>query len=107
MLLRVRVVVQGQDAKGNPIHEETLTSVVNAHGALIDLSARVEVGQVIELEHRETREKQQCKVIHVGPKQGEKAPVGIEFNMPAPRFWQIDFPPESWSAPQNAGKSTS
>jgi hypothetical protein len=101
------VVVHGQSGTGNPIHEETLTTVVNAHGALIDLSARVEVGQLIELEHRETGEKQQCRVIHVGPKQREKAPVGIEFTIPAPRFWQIDFPPESWNAPQNAVKSAS
>jgi len=107
VLLRVRVVVHGQSGAGNPIHEETFTTVVNAHGALIDLGARVEVGQTIELEHRETREKQQCKVIHVGPKHGEKSPVGVEFTIPAPHFWQIDFPPESWSAPQNAVKSTS
>jgi hypothetical protein len=104
VLLRVRVVVHGKAVNGSPIEEETLTTVVNAHGALIDLAARVESGQAVVLQNKDTGEKQECRVAHLGPRQGEKSQIGLEFAQPAPRFWHIDFPPEAWNSQQGAAK---
>jgi len=104
VLLRVRVVVHGKAVNGSTIEEETLTTVVNAHGALIDLAAKVQAGQPLVLQNRDTGEKQECRVIHLGPKQGEKFQIGLEFAQPAPRFWHIDFPPETWNSQQGAAR---
>lgn len=100
VMLRLRVVVHGRSAP-NEFVEETLTAVVNAHGALIELAAHVETGQTLVLENRGTRQMQECRVVHIGPKNGGKLMVGIEFAQPAPRFWQIAFPPEDWQPCEN------
>ncbi len=90
--------------------EETQTLVVNAHGALISLTAKVEKGQLLRMKNRATRKEQACKVVFVGPVANGKTQIGIEFTSPSPEFWHIAFPPEDWTAaeatPANpAGKS--
>lgn len=104
VMLRVRVAVHGQSPNGAAIQEDALTTVVNAHGALLDMAAKVAPGQALVLENKDTHEKQECRVVHAGPRQGDKAPVALEFTQPAPRFWHIDFPPETWNSQQAAGK---
>src|SRR5579863_2944752 len=80
VMLSVTVIVRGKNAEGNAFEEETKTLVVNAHGALIHLG---------------TQEAQQSRIVYVGTTMhGGKAQVGIEFDKPAPKFWQISFPPE-------------
>jgi hypothetical protein len=94
VFLRVRVVVHGQSG-AKPFEEETVTSIVNAHGALMELAAKVESGQVLVLQNKGTGEKQECRVVHIGARQGTKAAIGVEFTQAAAHFWNIDFPPES------------
>ncbi len=102
VMLSVTVIVRGKNAEGNAFEEETKTLVVNAHGALIHLRSDVKADQKIMLIHKGTQESQQSRIVYVGTTMhGGKAQVGIEFDKPAPKFWQISFPPEDWNAPDD------
>ena len=79
--------------------EETQTLVVNAHGAMVALTAKVVKGQTLRVKNRATQEEQQCKVVYLGPASGGKAQVGVDFTSNAPDFWRIAFPPEDWVVP--------
>src|SRR5713226_1349524 len=96
VLLTVPVILSGKTADGRNFEEETKTLVVNAHGALVLLANAVAQGQVLILTHNNTKEKLSCRVAYVGPTQGGKTQVGVEFMESAPGFWQVNFPPEDW-----------
>jgi hypothetical protein len=97
LLLAVNVVISGKQAAGAPFAEETVTQVVNAHGALILLKQMVLSGDRLRLRNLRTGEEIGCKVVEVGELQGRKSAVGIEFDLPSPRFWRVSFPPEDWT----------
>jgi PilZ domain-containing protein len=99
VLLKVSITVRGCHADGTPFREQTQTLVVSENGALILLVASVEKGETLRLMHRITGQELDCKVVYIGPKQGDKAEVGIEFLLPGRQFWQIDFPPEAYKPP--------
>jgi hypothetical protein len=86
--------------KDASFEEETQTLVVNLHGALIVLAAKVAKGQKLRLTNRASKEEQQCRVASVGPATDGKAQVGVEFLKPSPDFWHISFPPEDWVLPE-------
>ena len=85
--------------KAATFEEETQTLVVNAHGAMIALAARVLKGQTLQVKNRATQEDQACKVVYLGPVSSGKAQVGVDFTTSAPDFWRIAFPPEDWVLP--------
>lgn len=101
VLLSVPIQVSGKTAENKEFQEETRTLVVNAHGALISLSAKVAAGQSITVANRATRSTMECRVVYLGNSQGGKPQMGIEFVKPSPRFWQIDFPPDDWVVPED------
>ena len=101
VLLSVPIVVKGKNPSGQQFEEETRTLVVNAHGALISLKVPVAPGQHLTMSNRATQQSVQCRVVYLGAQQAGKTQMGIEFESPSPSFWQIDFPPEDWVAPEN------
>jgi hypothetical protein len=96
VLLTVSVLLAGKTADGQDFEEEGKTLVVNAHGALVLLANAVAPGQVLMVTHKATQQKLSCRVVYIGPTQGAKTQVGVEFIEPSPGFWQIHFPPEDW-----------
>jgi hypothetical protein len=90
----VAVIAPGPDKK--MAREQTRTSVVNAHGALLPLELPVREGQTIILQNPETSEEQPCRVVRVKRTPEGKTEVAIEFLKPAPKFWRVAFPPEDW-----------
>jgi hypothetical protein len=76
-----------------PVSEQTITLVVNAHGALILLERKVSEGDPVHFANLQTGEQQPCGVVYHGPQQLEKQEIGIEFVKPSPLFWRIAFPP--------------
>lgn len=100
VLLSVPVIVAGTAADGSKFEEEARTLVVNAHGALLSLSAIVRTNQTLTITHKMTRNTLNCTTVYIGKPQGGKSQVGIEFAAPEPFFWQIDFPPEDWTVPE-------
>ena len=96
VILSVPISVTGDGPKGK-FTEETKTLVVNEHGALITLAAKVMQGQPLELKSPTNPEEQSCKVVYIGPTVQGQTQVGIEFMKPAPHFWHVSFPPENWT----------
>ena len=101
VLLSVPIEVQGKDNEKKDFSEETRTLVVNAHGALISLQAKVTPGQEITVSNRSTRKSMPCRVVHLGNASAGKVQTGIEFLKPCGSFWQIDFPPDDWITPED------
>ncbi len=101
VILSLAVTVRTEGApQDKSFEEETHTLIVNAHGALIALNAKVVKGQKIRLKNRATKAEQVCRVASVGPTTEGKGQVGIEFLTPSPDFWHISFPPEDWVLPE-------
>jgi hypothetical protein len=98
VFVSVPVTVDNEgESKDAAFTEETHTLVVNAHGALIGLAAKIEKGQTLRVRNRATGEEQISKVVYLGPASGDKAQIGVEFTSRAPDFWRIAFPPEDWT----------
>ena len=101
VLLSVPIVVTGKTKNGQEFSEEARTLVVNAHGALISLTAQLAAGQQITVANKATRASLECRIVHLGNVQGDKTQMGIEFIKPSSTFWQIDFPPDDWVVPES------
>ena len=101
VLLSVPIQVTGKDKEEKDFTEDTRTLVVNAHGALISLEAKVTPGQQITVANRSTRKTMDCRVVHLGSPNAGKVQTGIEFVKPCGLFWQIDFPPDDWVTPED------
>jgi len=103
LILRVLVIAYRSQNLGSAFSEATHTLVVNAHGALINLEAKVAVHEKVLLKHALSGEERECRVVFtrgstaVGPIE-----VGVEFRRPVPNFWQIAFPPSDWSVHASA-----
>jgi hypothetical protein len=97
VLMQVAVRVRGADAQGHSFEEHTETLAINAHGALVLLTARVTSGSKVELKHIKTEEETECHVAFLGPVRAGRAEIGLEFSAPRPAFWRVAFPPEDWS----------
>jgi|SRR5580658_1879840 hypothetical protein len=95
--LRLPIVVLREGPGTNVASEETFTLIVNAHGALIQLALTVEIGQLLGIKNMQTMEELVCRVVNLGPDQPGKREVGVEFEVPSPRFWRIAFPPSDWT----------
>jgi len=106
LLLQVRVVLEGKLANKSLYTEETQTIVVNAHGALVELGASLDHGQIVVLRNVKTSEKIECSVKLVTPTGTGKFNTAIEFTKPNPGFWHISFPPEDWSLRNPDAKRT-
>ncbi|MCU1317752.1 MAG: hypothetical protein JWN63_3074 [Candidatus Acidoferrum typicum] len=98
VMLSVGIVITGHLPNGHRFSEETFTSVVNAHGALILLTEEVTRGQLLTIRNVKSGEELQCEVVEIGESRAGKSQVAVEFVEPSPRFWRIAFPPEDWSA---------
>ena len=98
LALSVAVIVYREPQQGSPFHEGTHTLVVNAHGALISLTAKVAPQQTLMLKHSHGGEEKACRVVFTRKKMAGPTEVGIEFLSPSPKFWRIAFPPADWPA---------
>ncbi|HXU22148.1 MAG TPA: PilZ domain-containing protein [Verrucomicrobiae bacterium] len=101
VLLSVPIHVSGKTKTNQDFDEETRTLVVNAHGALISLAAKVVAGQDVTLSNSSTQSSIGCRIVYLGNPTSGKVQMGIEFLSPCPSFWQIDFPPDDWVVPEN------
>src|SRR5207249_10266695 len=56
VLMQVGIRIRGKDAQGKEFEEFTQTLAINAHGALVLLTARLISGAVVHLRHNKTEE---------------------------------------------------
>ena len=97
VILSIGIVITGDRPIGHRFSEETFTSVVNAHGALILLAEEVTRGQLVTIRNVKSGEELQGEVVEIREHHAGKSEVVVEFLEPSPRFWRIAFPPEDWS----------
>ena len=100
VLVQVPVRIRGKNPQGVDFEEFTETLAINAHGALVLLTARLTSGAVVHMRHNKTEEEQECHVAFLGPVRSSKGEIGLEFTAPRPTFWRVAFPPEDWT-PKN------
>jgi hypothetical protein len=98
VLMQVPVRIYGTDSQGHHFEEETETLAINAHGALILVTARLTSGGNVMMQHKRTQEEQQCHVVFLGPVRAGRAEIGLEFSEPHATFWRVAFPPEDWTS---------
>src|SRR5260370_40226029 len=92
VLMQVGIRIRGKDAQGKDFEELTQTLAINAHGALILLTARLISGAVVHIRHNKTEEEEECHVAVISPVRGGKAEIGLEFSTRCPTFWRIPVP---------------
>ena len=97
LFLQVPVVIEGQLPNKRRFSENALTSVVNAHGALVELGASLNQGQAVILRNTRTSEQIEAIVKIVTPVESGKFAMALEFATPNPTFWRVSFPPEDWA----------
>jgi hypothetical protein len=97
VLMQVPIRLRGTDVQGKDFEELTETLAINAHGALVLLTARLVSGGLVHMRHNKTEEEQECHVAFLGPVRSGKAEIGLEFTAPRPTFWRVAFPPEDWT----------
>jgi hypothetical protein len=91
------VMVFGQEVNGKVFSEDTRTTVVNAHGALIVFTLEVQIKPSVLLVNKISKMEAQCRVVSQKDTEKGKSELGLEFVEPQPRFWGIAFPPEDWN----------
>jgi PilZ domain len=96
ILLDIPVTIRGQSASGT-FQEDTFTVTVSAHGALLMLEAQVSLGQRLTVMNPKNSDEREARVAYKGAVHAGLAQVAVEFTKPAPEFWQMDTPPESWN----------
>jgi hypothetical protein len=98
LFLQVQVLVEGKLANKSPFSEVTHTIVVNAHGALVEMSTSLDSGQIVSVQNVRTTEKIECNVKLVTAAGAGKFNAALEFVRPNAGFWRISFPPDDWAA---------
>ncbi len=96
-MIRIRVALHFT-AQGKAIALPAFTACVNDNGALLISPQNFAAGTQLILEHKMTRERQNCRVTRAPQKIGENFHVPVEFEKAAPDFWKIAFPPADWKA---------
>ena len=92
LLQFVPLVVRGESIGNKIFWEDTLTTNISAHGALVILSAKVGVGQKLVLMNPKTWQEESVRVIRLGTFDGKRTQVAVEFAHAAPDFWPDGAP---------------
>ena len=95
--LSIPVIVLAETREREQVQEETVTSVVNAHGGLFKLKMEVLVGQPIVVVNPLTNKEESCRVVRVDELPSGGFGVAFAFDTPAPDFWPLTTPPLDWN----------
>jgi hypothetical protein len=99
VMLQIPVKVLAETPDSVHVEENTHTLVVNAHGGLMKLKAELLVGQPFILVNPQSGIEQSCRVVRVDQPTADYFAVAFEFDLPAPKFWPVTFPPKDWGVP--------
>lgn len=92
VMLTVPLTVHGQSVDGARFRVETNSHTVSLHGASIELTHKVVLGDLLHLENERTREKVEGKVVTIRHSRDGKTYVGVEFVDQEVNFWHMSFP---------------
>lgn len=89
----VPLVIRGELESKKVFWEDTFTSNISAHGALMILSAKVRIGQRLVLMNPQTWQEEDACVARLGTSDGARTQVGVEFDRAVPEFWPVNARP--------------
>jgi hypothetical protein len=101
VIARIRVEVRKRMEGQNSAPETSHTVVVNAHGALLELTMKVQPNELLAIKNIVGGDEMDGRVVRVNEEASSQYEVSIEFVEPAPNFWHIDFPPPDWKVLQD------
>ena len=96
VLLQIHVIVEIELEAGTLARLDAFTLVVNAHGALVEMSLKAAAGQKLALVNPTLGVREACRVVGAKSTQDGFYGVAVEFEHPSPQFWPITFPPADW-----------
>jgi len=96
VLFDTPVVIRGESPGKKRFLEETFTVTVSAHGALVVLAAKVDVGQKVTVMNPTNWDEREGRVAFKGPAYAGLSQVAVEFTKPSPDFWAVNPPPADW-----------
>jgi hypothetical protein len=95
--LQVVVLIKAIMPDGRCVQVQAFTSVVNAHGGLVESSLKLATNQKILLINPHSGIEVGCTVVRVEGPTSAVYEVAFEFDQRTPRFWLINLPPEDWA----------
>ena len=96
VLLQVPVNLEIPQPDGRFLRGDAYTLCVNAHGGLLEMGTRVNLGQKLILANPGTGVREWGHVVHCDKSQHGYFAVAFEFDQPSPDFWPLVFPPSDW-----------
>lgn len=97
VLMQVRLLLETRLDDGTLVRMDAFTSIVNAHGGLLEVSHKLPRGHKIHLINTGTNAKVPAQVVGVRKSREDGFNVAFEFENPSPEFWPIHFPPRDWN----------
>ena len=95
VLLVIPLEIAWMSANGVRVLEHGETEIVNAHGGLLRMKAKLPRGAPVELSRPRTQEKVQARVVFLGQEGADGLwRAGVEFTAPNVTFWGVTLPPE-------------
>jgi hypothetical protein len=91
--LTIPVKVYGRSPRNHPFRALTATMTVSLYGGLLEMKARVKLGQKILIVNSFTEEERECRVVYVDSKQRGRRKVAVEFANGQGDFWHVYSPP--------------
>lgn len=95
VIIRVSITLELVKA-GKEIKVSATTVAVNVHGAMVLSSRPLDAQTRLVVVNERTHERAGARVTRPPRESPEGFLVPIEFDKPAPGFWQIMFPPANW-----------
>jgi hypothetical protein len=94
LMLTIPLEVRGVDAKGNPFRDEARTITLNRHGARVQITRPLRIGQTIVMMNLVGRRETEFRVVGpVSPITEQGGEWGVECVDLKENIWGIQFPP--------------
>jgi len=93
--LEIPVLTRANAPDGRLVQVQGFTSVVSAHGGLLESPMILAIDQRFVLINPHSRNEASCRVVGIGGPARSVYEVAFEFEQPNARFWPINFPEHS------------
>jgi hypothetical protein len=97
VIIRIPIVLEVTVA-GKEMTLSANTVAVNMHGAMVLSSRLLDAETKLVILNERTHERASARVTRAPRESPEGFLIPLEFDKPAPAFWQITFPPSNWKS---------
>ena len=97
VIIRVPITLEATMV-GQKVKADAFTVAVNIHGAMVLSPRSFDADTRLEMRNDRTGENIGVRVTRAPRESAEGYLIPLEFVTPAPKFWQISFPPENWKS---------